>query len=126
MKLSDFELEVMQIMWEKGPMIATEVHQTIAAKRQVAYSTVKTIIDRLEEKGAVERVRNYGRTILYQPSVKKEALMKPMVRTFIDKLFRGNVRPLFNHALEEENITLEDIAYLEKVLAEKREELEHD
>lgn len=60
MKLSDFELEVMQIMWTDGPMIATEVHQAIAEKRKVAYSTVKTIIDRLEEKERLEETEPTG------------------------------------------------------------------
>lgn len=124
MKLSDFELEVMQIMWEKGPMIATEVHEIIAAKRKVAYSTVKTIIDRLEEKGAVRRARTYGRTILYETVIAREDLTKPLVRSFIDKLFRGNIRPLFSHVLKNDDVTLEDIAYLESMLATKRKDLE--
>ena len=124
MKLSDFELEVMQVMWQMGPCIATEVHEAIAEKRKVAYSTVKTIIDRLEEKNAVRRVRNYGRTILYETCISREDLSPPMVHSFIDKLFMGNIRPLFNHALKEENITLDDVDYLEKMLASKRKELE--
>ena len=126
MKLSDFELEVMQIMWTDGPMIATEVHQAIAEKRKVAYSTVKTIIDRLEEKGAVRRNRTYGRTILYESVIEKEDLAKPMVHSFIDKLFMGNVRPLFSHVLKEEEVTLDDVAYLESILANKRLELEDE
>lgn len=124
MKLSDFELEVMQIIWKEHAITAPEVHQQIAAERQVSYSAVKTIIDRLEEKGAVKRARKYGRTILYEAVVKKEQLSKPMVRSFIDKLFGGNVRPLFNHALAEENLSLDDIAYLEKMLQEKRAAME--
>ncbi len=124
--MSDFELEVMQIMWKDGPMIATEVHQAIAEKRKVAYSTVKTIIDRLEEKGAVRRNRTYGRTILYESVIQKEDLAKPMVHSFIDKLFMGNVRPLFSHVLKEEDVTLDDVAYLESILANKRQELEDE
>lgn len=124
MKLSDFELEVMQIIWDKTSATAPEVHEAICNERDVSYSAVKTIIDRLEEKGAVFRARKYGRTILYEASVQKEQLSKPMVRSFIDKLFGGNVRPLFNHALEEENVSLEDIAYLEKILQEKRETMD--
>ncbi len=132
MKLSDFELEVMQIMWERGPMTAPEVHEAVnetrAETKVVTYSTVKTIIDRLEKKAVVSRDRKYGRTILYKAVIGKETLSRPMVRTFIDKLFGGNIRPLFNHALQDENITLEDLAYLERVLAERKKELgpDHD
>lgn len=132
MKLSDFELEVMQIMWKRGSMTAPEVHaavnETRAEEKTVTYSTVKTIIDRLESKKVIFRNRKYGRTILYEARVGKEQLSRPMVRSFIEKLFGGNVRPLFNHALQDEKLTLEDIAYLEGVLAERKKELgpDHD
>ena len=126
MKLSDFELEVMHIVWERGSVIATDVHGVIAERRPVAYSTVKTIIDRLEEKGALKRSRTYGRTIVYDATVAKEELTRPMLHSFIGKLFKGNVRPLFNHALKDEKLTLEDISYLEKIVAERRKDLEND
>ena len=123
MKLSDFELEVMQVIWDQKAVTAPEVHEKIASEREISYSAVKTIIDRLEDKGAVYRARKYGRTILYEASVQKDQLSKPMVHSFIDKVFGGNVRPLFNHALEEENVSLEDIAYLESILQQKREDM---
>ena len=124
MKLSDFELEVMQVFWSYGETTAPEVHARIAADHQVTYSTVKTIIDRLEEKGAVVRVRQYGRTILYRPEIRREQLAAPMVKSFVGKLFGGNVRPLFSQALAAEDLTLDDIAYLERILAEKKRDLE--
>ena len=105
-------------------MTAPEMHQKIAETRKVAYSTVKTIIDRLEEKKAVHRQRTYGRTILYAHLVEKDALSRPMVHSFIEKLFPGSLRPLFNHILEEDKISLEDVDYLEQVLAAKRKNLE--
>ena len=126
MKLSDFELEVMGIMWRSGPITAPEIHREIGRSKKVSYSTVKTIIDRLEEKGAVARERTYGRTILYRTKVQREALSKPMISSFVRKLFGGNVRPLFNYALDEENITLEDIAYLEGIIASKKKNLESE
>lgn len=124
MKLSDFEFEVMQVFWDQGSLTAPEVHKMIAEQRKVAYSTVKTIIDRLEEKQALVRERTYGRTILYGAAVTRESLSKPMVRSFIGKLFGGNVRPLFNHVLKEESLSLEDVDYLQEILDQKRRKLE--
>lgn len=124
MKLSDFELAVMQIIWHHQSLTAPDVHRQISGDRKVSYSTVKTIIDRLEEKGALRRQKMQGRTIVYEPTITHDALKKPMVTSFIHKLFGGNIRPLFNHALSEENITLEDLAYLESILAEKKKNLE--
>jgi len=123
MKLSDFELAVMHVVWDHAPLSAPEIHEKILADRQVSYSTVKTIVDRLEDKGALHRARMEGRTIIYAPSISQKSLSQPMVTSFVNKLFGGNVRPLFNHALAEENVTLEDIAYLETILAEKKQAL---
>ena len=124
MKLSDFELEVMTLFWDRGKATAPEIHQEIAETRQVAYSTVKTIIDRLEEKGALLRATKYGRTILYAPAIERESLSRPMVRSFIHKLFGGNVRPLFNHLIRDESLSLEDVDELQRLLSEKRRDLE--
>ena len=125
MKLSDFELEVMQVIWD-GKETAPEIHRTIEKRRKVAYSTVKTIIDRLEDKGAVQRVKQYGRTILYAPLIARENYSKPMVKSFINNLFHGNVRPLLNHIFQEEELSLEDVSYIEGILNEKRKELKRD
>ena len=55
MNLSDFELEVMQLFWKCGEATAPQVHKIIEQKRDVKYSTIKTIIDRLEKKKALEQ-----------------------------------------------------------------------
>ena len=124
MKLSDFELAVMHVVWQDRSLTAPAIHRRIAKDRQVSYSTVKTIVDRLEEKGALRRARQEGRTIIYEPTITKESLSQPMVQSFVRKLFGGNIRPLFNHALSDDNISLEDIAYLEELLAEKKKDIE--
>lgn len=124
MKLSDFELAVMHIIWHDQSLSAPAIHRRISKDRKVSYSTVKTIIDRLEEKGALHRVRNEGRTIIYEATISRDSLSQPMVHNFVRKLFGGNIRPLFNHALSEDNITLDDLAYLESLLAEKKKDIE--
>lgn len=126
MKLSDFELQVMQVFWQRGELTAPEVHQIITEEHQVAYTTVKTIIDRLEKKTALERARTYGRTIVYKAIVAKDQLSRPMVKDFIQKLFSGNVRPMFNHLIKEESLSIDDVDYLQKVLAEKRKDLQDE
>jgi BlaI family penicillinase repressor len=72
MRLSEFELDVMTHFWNDRELSAPELFERIGAERGVAYSTVKTIVDRLEQKGAIERVSNRGRTIVYSPLVKRD------------------------------------------------------
>ncbi len=123
MELSDFELEVMQILWQLGESSAPDIHKAIEKKRSVAYSTVKTIIDRLEKKGALKRTGQQGRTIFFTAAIEKNQYRKPIIRDFINRVFLGNSKPLVAHILEEEELSKEDIQYLEAILKEKKKEL---
>lgn len=123
MELSDFELEVMQIFWDLPKLAAPEVHQMIEKKRSVTYSTVKTIIDRLEKKGALTRSGQKGRTIFYSPLVERNQLRKPMIKDFINRVFLGESQPLVAHILQEEDLSLDDISYLESLLEQRKKKL---
>jgi BlaI family penicillinase repressor len=123
MNLSNFELEVMRLIWRDKEAIVPDLHRELAAERDISYSTVKTIVDRLEEKGAIKRLRTYGRTILYGPAIAEKALAKPLVNDLLRRLFGGEARPLISHLLKDENLSLDDLAYLEEVIARKREGL---
>lgn len=123
MPLSDFELEVMQLFWETKESTAPQIHQIIQHRRDVKYTTVKTIIDRLEKKGSLKRCRTEGRTIFYTAATEKQSIRTPLIKDFINKVFLGKSRPLAAHILEQEELTKEDIEYLEAVLSERKKEL---
>ena len=129
MELSDFELEVMQLFWATGESTSPEIHKTISTNRNasskntVTYSTVKTIIDRLEKKGALKRSQQKGRTIYYQSAVEKNQLRVPMIKDFINRVFLGKSKPLAAHILQQESLSLDDIDYLESLLKARKKEL---
>jgi BlaI family penicillinase repressor len=118
MRLSEFELDVMTHFWNDRELSAPELFERIGAERGVAYSTVKTIVDRLEQKGAIERVSNRGRTIVYSPLVKRDRVRRPLVRTFLRRLFGNDLRPLFAQLLQDEKLSGEELEYLRKLVAE--------
>ena len=120
MRLSDFELDVMQRFWRDGVRSAPEVHQAIANTRAVTYSTVKTIIDRLERKGALKRTRQDGRTIFYEAAASPDAVKQTMLERFVAHVFAGDRRPLLSHLLKDEELTPEEYRYLEGLLARHR------
>ena len=124
MKLSKFEQEVMEVVWEEGEVVVPDVHRKISEKRNISYSSVKTMFDRLEEKGAVKRIRNYGRTILYGANVTQEDRARSLVKDFMKQVFEGSVRPLVSHALADETLNAADIDYLEQLVAQKKRDLE--
>lgn len=126
MNLSNFELEVMRLIWRDKEVIVPDLHRELAQERDISYSTVKTIVDRLEEKGAITRLRTYGRTILYGPAIAEKTLAKPLVNDLLRRLFGGEARPLISHLLKDESLSLDDLAYLEEVIARKRKDLGGD
>ena len=121
-RLSEFELDVMTHFWSDHELSAPELFERIGAERGVAYSTVKTIIDRLEEKGAIERVTNRGRTIVYAPVIKQERTRKPLVKAFLRRLFGDDLRPLFAQLLKDEQLSDEDLEYLRELVAAKQKD----
>lgn len=123
MSLSDFELEVMQLFWQMKEATAPHIHKIIEQRRDVKYTTVKTIIDRLEKKQYLSRSKMEGRTIFYSPTTEKQSVRTPLVKDFINKVFLGNSRPLAAHILEQEDLSKDDIEYLESLIKERKKEL---
>jgi BlaI family penicillinase repressor len=119
-RLSEFELDVMTHFWSDRELSAPQLFERIGAQRGVAYSTVKTIVDRLEQKGAIERVANRGRTIVYAPVVKQERVRKPLVKAFLKRMFGGDLKPLFAQLLREESLSDDELEYLRKLVDETR------
>jgi BlaI family penicillinase repressor len=117
-RLSEFELDVMSHFWSDRELSAPELFERIGPERGVAYSTVKTIIDRLEQKGAIERVANRGRTIVYAPVVKRERLRKPLVKTFVRRMFGDDLRPLFAQLLQDEKLSDDELKYVRELVAQ--------
>ncbi|NQY64419.1 MAG: BlaI/MecI/CopY family transcriptional regulator [Alteromonadaceae bacterium] len=120
MKLSEFELDVMQIFWEKGTSSSPEVFKCIHEEKDVAYSTVKTIIDRLESKGAIVRKRIEGRAIYYAPMVEKSAITQELLPSFLKRFFNGKPSNLIAHLMKDEKLSQDDITYLETFLAKQK------
>jgi BlaI family penicillinase repressor len=120
MKLSDFELDVMQRFWDEGACSAPAIHKWIAEDKKVAYTTVKTIIDRLEDKGAIQRERVEGRSIVYSANIEKEDISKKLLPDFVRRFFHGNASHLVTHLIKNDKLSKEDILYLEQFLADRK------
>jgi BlaI family penicillinase repressor len=121
MRLSEFELDVMAHFWRDGELSAPELFERMGDERGVTYSTVKTIVDRLEEKGAIVRAASRGRTIVYAPAIKQERVRKPLVKAFLRRLFGDDLRPLFAQLIRDEKLSDQELEYLRRLVAETGE-----
>jgi BlaI family transcriptional regulator, penicillinase repressor len=112
--LSRFELQCLRKLWSRGEASAREIHQDLPDAP--SYSTVRKIIERLEEKGAVERVRRDGKNWIYRSAVSSSAMIRKEIRRFLDGLFDGAAAPLMAHLAEMDALSLQEVRELEKHL----------
>lgn len=119
-KLTRFELEVMEELWKMGRASVREILENLPSRKQPAYTTVQTIVRRLEEKGAVRQVRKIGNAHIYEPVVTRRAAYRRLVGDFLD-LFGGSAQPVMAHLAELGKLDLEDLQELEKMLADEKD-----
>ncbi|HKY06264.1 MAG TPA: BlaI/MecI/CopY family transcriptional regulator [Blastocatellia bacterium] len=116
-KLTRFEIQVMDALWELGRASVREIQEQLPEKRRPAYTTVQTIVRRLEEKGAVRQVRKIGNAFIFEPSVSKKAAHRRLIDDLL-QVFGGSARPLMAHLVESGKVSLDDIRELENMLSE--------
>ena len=110
----------MDALWEMGSGSIREIHENLPEKRRPAFTTVQTIIRRLEEKGAVRQTKQVGNAHIFEPAFTREAAHRRLIDELLD-LFGGSARPLMAHLAEAGKLTLEDVKELESLLAERGE-----
>ena len=91
--LTRFELEIMRVMWNLERASVREIHENILDRRRLAYTTVQTIVRRLEEKGAVRRLRKIGNALIFEPAITRRSVHGRLVTELLH-LFGGSARPL--------------------------------
>lgn len=117
--LSRFELEIMEILWKLGEASVRDVQEAIQERRRPAYTTVQTILSRLEEKEAVRRSRKIGNALLFEPVIAREPVYRRIIDDFLG-LFGGSAQPLVARLMETGQLTLEDLKSLEERYAAPR------
>ena len=120
-KLTKFELEIMDALWDLGTASVREIQECLPEKKRPAYTTVQTIVYRLEEKGAVRRIKKIGNAHIFEAVVTRKAAHRRLIDDLLD-LFGGSAQPLMAHLVETGKLTLEDVRELEHNLASEREE----
>ena len=115
-KLTRFELEVMGALWELGSASVRELQERLPEGKRPAYTTVQTIVYRLEEKGAVRRVKKVGNAHVFEPVVTRRATVRRLFGELLG-FFGGSPRTLMAQLVEAGHLTLEDLREAEETLA---------
>lgn len=114
-KLSTLELKIMEALWEKGALCVRDIQETFPEKDRLAYTTVQTMLYRLEAKKAVRRTRKIGNAHIFEAVVSRGAAHSKVIDELL-KLFGGRAQPLMSHLIEAGKLNLEDVDEARKEL----------
>ena len=118
-RISEAEQVVMEALWRDSPQTAAQVCEQVCDARGWSVTTVKTLLSRLVAKGALAAEPD-GRRFRYRPAIARADYVGGESRRLMDRLFGGRAAPFFAHLAETEALTAEDIAEIERLLAELR------
>ena len=113
------ELQIMNVVWDRGRVTVRDVYEELRRRRQVAYTTVMTMMSILEQKGFLKRIPGEDRAFVYEPARNRQTVMRATVNEFIDRVFGGSANPLMLHLIEDKHITEKDLDELRRAIRKK-------
>lgn len=116
--ISNSEFDVMQIIWEKGPINSKDIIKHLSARKDWNEKTIKTLINRLLKKDAISFEKE-GRTYLYSPLIKKEEYLQRESNTFLEKFYNDSLNSMFSYFIKDKKLSKSDIEQLKELLEEK-------
>lgn len=117
-RVTRFELQLLEKLWELGACSVREIQEALPKEHRPAYTTVQTMIYRLEQKGAVRRVKKIGNAHVFEAVLTRNAVRKRVVADLLD-MFGGSPATVMSHLVETGQLTLADIREMEKELARR-------
>lgn len=114
-RLSKAETRILEQFWKLGTCAVREILDSLPDDERVAYTTVQTLVYRLEQKGALRKVKKIGNAQLFEPAIDQSEYRSGLVRDLLD-LFGGSPRLLVSNLLETGEITLKDLKRLQSAV----------
>ncbi len=122
-QLSDLQLALLRILWDRGEATAAEVHEGL--DRALAPTTVATLLTRLEKRGLVDHALR-GRAYVYRATVPEHEVRRSMLAKVTDYFFAGNPAALVSHLLGGREVAPEELAAIHRLLDASRGESDDD
>ena len=116
-RLSKLELQIMNALWTGGAQSVREVQEAFPEDERPAYTTVQTMVHRLEAKKALRRIKKIATAFIFEAAVPRDAARRRLIDDFL-AVFGGETQPIVNHLIEAGKLTLEDVQDAEKMLRE--------
>jgi predicted transcriptional regulator len=114
-KLTKLELKIMETLWTRGSASIREIQENFPEQDRPAYTTIQTMVYRLETKKAVHRVKKVGNFHIFEPAVSRDIAQRKLIDDLL-ALFGGRTQPVMAHLIESGKLTLADVKEAEKTL----------
>ena len=115
MRLTEAEWQIMNVLWARHPATARGIAERLPEEVNWAYTTIKTLLSRLVEKGAVREAKN-GNTSVYEPTLTKQNARRSALKSLVNQAFDGAFGPLMHFLVEDQELSPKERAELAKVL----------
>lgn len=121
-RLGDLQLKIMKLLWDRREATVAEVHSALSEEEELAYTTVATMLRKMEGRGLVMH-RNEGRTFVYTAAVAVDAVTRSMAGDLLDRLFGGSLASMVSHLLTTREISRDELAKIERLISARKKEL---
>ena len=118
-RLGDLQLKIMQALWDRPEATVAEVHQALGPESSLAYTTVATMLRKMEARGLVDH-RNEGRSFVYRAVIAADEVTRSMADHLLDRLFQGSLSEMVTHLLANREVSPEELKQLERLIAARR------
>ncbi len=119
LRLGDLQLRIMKILWAQHEATVAEVHKALPQERALAYTTVATMLRKMEARGLVGH-RLDARSFVYRPAVGEEAVFRGLADHLLERLFEGSLADMVSHLLTTREVSREELSKLERLIAERK------
>jgi predicted transcriptional regulator len=114
-RLTKLELQIMEALWSRGALSVREIQEAFVEKNRPAYTTVQTMVYRLEAKKAIRRVKKIGNAHIFEAVISRASAQRRVIDELL-AFFGGRSQPVMAHLIETGKLTLEDVQQAEQTL----------
>jgi BlaI family penicillinase repressor len=124
-KLTKLELQIMEVLWTRGPCAIREIQEAFPKRNRPAYTTIQTTVYRLEGKKTLRRARKISHAHIFEPLISRSAAQNRLIDDLL-ALFGDRLQPVMAHLIESKRLTLDDIKDAEKAVLALQEQEERE
>jgi len=121
-RLGELQLKILKVLWDRSEATVAEVHETLSAETDFAYTTIATMLRKMEVRGLVKH-RAEERKFLYRAQVKAEDVTRKMSAHFVERMFEGSLADMVTHLLSTHEVSREELDRISKLIAARKKKL---